>query len=184
MSDNTDNGELSNGLSYDKDPDVSLGFVKNPFQEKDELVKLHFGGMSGIGKVLLNRSNKEILEELRNEILKETDNLLGNELLLTSRNEIRDASAIAVKRGEILEKAMRIIMTMIEAEKAAGVVDIESPEVMVIFKYFMKKVNDTIDGNKMGNEFKDVFFRALADNLTDWKKELKSEFKEKGLQSK
>lgn len=184
MSDNNENNELSMGLSYDKDQDKSLDFVKTPFQEKDELVKIHFGGLAGIGKILLNRSNKEVLEELRNEILKETDNLLGNELLLTARNEIRDASAIAVKRGEILEKAMRIIMTMIEYEKAAGVIDIESPEVMVIFKYFMKKVNETIDKNKMGNEFKDVFFRALADSLTDWKKELKSEFKDKGLQSK
>ena len=110
------------------------------------------------------------------EILAETDNLLGNQLVATSNGELRDASVISFKRAEVLEKALKAVQLRQEFERSKSGVDLDSPQMVIIFRFFMSKAKDAISRMGVGPEINDMFFRVFGEITNDWKKELKDAF--------
>lgn len=138
----------------------------------------HRGAPSLVAR--LKELGKEGMEDqvvvFLNEILAETDNLLGNQLVATSNGELRDASVISFKRAEVLEKALKAVQSRQQFERDNSGVDLDSPQMVIIFRFFMSKARDTISRMGVGPEINDMFFRVFGEITNDWKKELKDAF--------
>jgi len=120
-------------------------------------------------------NSEALLLALIDEVISETDNLLGNGLVATHNGELRDASIISFKRAEVLEKAIKAVQTKKEFERESGI-DIDSPAMMVIFKFFMSKAKSSLDRMQLEDEAKDLFFTVLGEEMDSWRKELREEF--------
>jgi len=144
---------------------------------RKKLVKQHYRGSSSLVEKLENEGRNSLeglVMSLVDEVVKETDSLLANELVSIQEGNLRDASIISYKRSEVLEKAIKAVQAKQVFEKENGV-DVDSPSMLVVFKYFMGKVQDVFKGMNTDDELSDTFFRTLASGLSDWKKELGSE---------
>lgn len=144
---------------------------------REKLVEKYYEGRRGLVEALRvgasDASLDAILWGLIEQVLKETDHLLGNELVATHNGDLRDASVISFKRAEVLEKAIKAVSTKRELEKESGI-DLESPMMEVVFRYFMEKTKEALDAIKVGNDANDLFFRTIMENTSEWKKELKN----------
>jgi hypothetical protein len=126
----------------------------------------------------LKKDNKADAESLLicliDEVIGESDHLLGNELVATENGDLRDASVISYKRAEVLEKAIKAVQARNQVEKESGV-DLDSPSMMVVFRFFMFKVKETFKKMGISDEQSDIFFRTLGEEMEDWKKELREQ---------
>jgi hypothetical protein len=138
--------------------------------------KYHEGSASLLDR--LSKQGKDTLDALLvclvDEIIKETDSLLGNELVAAHSGNLRDASVISFKRAEVIEKALKAIQAKQVFERESGI-DVFSPSMAVVFKYFMGKVHEAMVRLKYEDEAKDVFFKTLGGIMTGWQKELQEE---------
>jgi hypothetical protein len=145
-----------------------------------QLVEKYHGGSSGFLDKLKMDGTEDIdavLMSVLQEVIKESDHLLGNELLATSDGMLRDASVMSFKRTEILEKVIKAIQTKQQVDKQSGI-DVDSPSMMIVFRYFLSKVKKTFDKIGMPDEQNNLFFRSFGDETTNWKKELRENFNE------
>jgi hypothetical protein len=167
-------------LSVIQRGNTSLGLPSNPVEYRNQLVaKYHRGAKGLIEKIRVSGKDDAdtLLISLITEMVQETDHLLGNELIATENGELRDASVISYKRVEALEKTAKAVQTKQAFEKESGF-DIESPHMMVVFRYFMSKVKLSLMKINAPDEMSDVFFKSLSDAMLDWKKELKTQINE------
>lgn len=145
---------------------------------RSQLIEKYHKGATSLAEKL-KKSGKEdmasLLVSLIEEMVKETDHLLGNELIATENGELRDASVISFKRAEVLEKAIKSVQAKHESEKVEGL-DIDSPEMMTVFRFFMLKSRETFERMQVGNEVSDLFFRTFGDMMENWKRELREHF--------
>ena len=152
--------------------------VADIIEFRRQLVEQYHNGAVGLTD-RLKGAGREDLESLCvalvNEVIKETDHLLGNELVATHNGELRDASVISFKRAEVLEKAIKAVQTKQQLETQRGL-DVDSPAVMVVFRFFMSKAKETFMRMGVDTEIHDLFFRMFGDVTNDWKKELRNEF--------
>lgn len=158
------------------------GLPANVVEYREQLIKqYHNGAPSLVEKIQKAGAGKEDIESLLvaliEEVVKETDHLLGNELVATQNGELRDASIISFKRAEVIEKAIKAVQAKQEFERESGI-DVDSPSMTVIFRFFMAKVKDTFDRISVGNETNDLFFRTFSEVMESWKKELRERFDE------
>jgi hypothetical protein len=145
-----------------------------------QLVKqYHNGSPSLVEKI--RKAGKEDIESLLvaliEEVVKETDHLLGNELVATQNGDLRDSSIISFKRAEVIEKAIKAVQSKQEFERQSGI-DIDSPAMIVIFRFFMAKAKEAFDKMGVAGDMNDLFFRTFSDIMGDWKKDLRNRFEE------
>jgi hypothetical protein len=153
---------------------------RNTVEYRDQLIARYHKGASGLVDKLRasGRDDAEaLLLALITEVIQETDHLLGNELVATENGDLRDASIISFKRAEVIEKAIKAIQAKQQIEKEHGL-DLDSPAMMVVFRYFMSKVKMALVKASAPDDMSDLFFRTLSDAMSDWKKDLKTQFGE------
>lgn len=158
----------------------AVGFPSNPVEYRNQLVaKYHQGARNLIEKLRASGQNdaETLLLSLINEMVHETDHLLGNELVATENGDLRDASVISFKRVEALEKAAKAVQTKQAFEKESDF-DIDSPAMMVVFRYFMSKVKMALMRVNAPDDQSDLFFKSLSEAMGDWKKDLKTQMAE------
>lgn len=165
-------------LPPEKSGTVSSTPTSDLIQFRKQLVTQYYEGSSGLAE-RLKKAGMEDLEslvvELLSEMVKETDNLLGNELIAMHNGELRDSSVISFKRAEVLEKAWKASHTKRQFEKQDGI-NLDSPAMMVIFRFFMSKAKETFVRMGVDREISDLFFRRFGEVTNDWKKELRETF--------
>jgi hypothetical protein len=147
---------------------------------RKELVKqYHNGAPSLVARLKASGSidTQSLIVSLIDEVITETDNLLGNQLVATENGELRDASVISFKRAEILEKAIKAVQSKAQMEKESGI-DLDSPSMMVIFRFFMRKSKEALEKNGIMEDQIDLFFQTLGGIMEFWKKELREDFDE------
>lgn len=159
-------------------PEVSSMIPGGTAEYREELIKNYHGGSTTLIARLRKEGladNESLLIALIEEVVRETDNLLGNELIAIENGSVRDASVISAKRAEILEKAIKAVQSKQAFEKESGI-DVDSPSMVIIFKYFMGKCRDVFDMTDTPVEQSDIFFQTLGEKTENWKKELREEF--------
>lgn len=157
----------------------------NILEHRDQLVKRYHSGASSLLQRLKTQGNTDIeslLVALLDEMIQESDHLLGNELVATGDGELQVASVISFKRSEVLEKAIKAVQQKHVMDKEAGL-DLNSPTIMVIFKYFMRKINEIFETIGVRPEQKDLFFTRLGEATEDWQKEVRKDFDELKMNS-
>jgi len=161
-------------------PESQVDAPKDLMELRERLVtKYHDGAPSLIDK--LKKEGRDSLESLVpalvEEIIGETDSLLGNELIAAQQGSLKDSSAISFRRSEVAMMAIKAVQAKQQFERESGL-DVNSPSLLVVFKYFMAKVKHVMDLMETDDEFNDTFFRMLGDVMDGWKRELKEEFDE------
>lgn len=152
----------------------------NMLEQREYLIKKYHNGKSSLAERLDNEGKNSIetmVMALVDEVIKETDNLLGNGLIAIEQGDLRDASIISAKRAEVLEKAIKAVQTKQMFDKETGI-DVNSASMRVVFRFFMRKVKYTFDNLGFGTEASDAFFKSLTNAMENWQKELKSELEE------
>lgn len=152
---------------------------KGMMEHRDALIKKYHNGAKSLTERLKAENRTDIdnlVIALVEEVIKETDNLLGNELIATQSGNLRDATIISDKRASVLAQAIKAVQAKQEFEKERGGFDVDSPGMKIIFKFFMEKVREAFKSLNYNDEQSDIFFRALGGVLVDWKKELKQHF--------
>jgi hypothetical protein len=146
---------------------------------RQQLVEEYHKGSPSLAE-RLKKAGKEDLESivvaLLDEMINETDHLLGNELVAAHNGELRDSSIISFKRLEGLVMASKQAQSKQQFEKQVGGIDVDSPSMMVIFRFFLSKAKDTFARMDVDTEIKDLFFRVFGDVTENWKKELRDNF--------
>ena len=149
-------------------------------EHRDQLVQKYHGGSNGLLQRLKKEGNTDaesLLVALLDEVIKESDHLLGNELVSTGDGELQVASVISFKRAEVLEKAIKAVQAKQAFDKNSGF-DLNSPSVTVLFRFVMKKVQSVFGTIGVRAEQADLFFTRLEEATTDWQKELRRDFDE------
>lgn len=159
-------------------PSKNTPAVGSVAKYRGELVQAYHDGAPSLVERLRSGDHNDtqaIIVTLINEVFQETDNLLGNHLIATENGELRDASVISFKRAEVLEKAIKAIQSKYLLEKESGI-DIDSPSMTVVFRFFMAKAKAVFQRMEMPDEQIDLFFSNFGDMMENWKKELREEF--------
>jgi hypothetical protein len=166
--------------AVDKRQQKGLAPVSGHVEYRQQLVSRYHQGSKNLVERLRSNGRDDaeaLLLSLINEMVQETDHLLGNELVSTENGELRDASVISFKRAEVLEKAIKAVQAKSQFEKESGI-DLDSPMMMIVFRYFMSKVKQTLVRVNAPDDMSDLFFRSLSESMADWKKEMKVQFEE------
>ena len=157
--------------------EVGLGKVPaNVMQYREELIREYHGGLPSLLDRLRSEGKdnyEDLIVALYDEIVKESDNLLGNGLVATHNGDLRDASVISVKRAEIIEKALRAVSDKQKFEQSRGTFDVDSAAMLDVFRFFMSKAKETLVHMGVDSEMNDLFFQTFAEIAANWKKELK-----------
>jgi hypothetical protein len=189
MSDSENNdGQEPDGdfsLATQTQPDRNLPVVPSGKEGsllsiRKELLKEHYGNghssiiakMKEAGVVDTDTLMRTIIEEMCNDM----DSLKGNELIHTQNGELREASVVASKHAETSEKVARVMQAQSRLEREAGI-DLNSPQMRIIFQYFMKKSKEAFEDLKMHPDQQNLFFNCFVRRAENWKKDLKEEFK-------
>lgn len=154
------------------------GVPANVVHFREQLIQQYHKGAPSLIRRLRaagKHSNEDLLVALIDEVVSETDNLLGNELVATQNGDLRDASIISFKRAETLEKAIKAVQAKQEFERTGGI-DVDSPAMVTVFKFFMSKAHEALEHMGVDSEMNDLFFRTFGDVTEDWKKDLRAEF--------
>jgi len=154
--------------------------VSDVIEYRKKLVEQYHAGAPSLIERLKKAGRDDqnsLLLAMIDEVIRETDHLLGNELVATQNGDLRDASVMSFKRAEVLEKAIRAVQAKQEFEKASGL-DVDSPAMMAVFRFFMSKAKESFERMGVGSEVSDLFFRTLAGLMENWKKELRDYFEE------
>jgi len=156
------------------------GLPANVMEYREQLVRQYHNGAPTLIE-RIRKAGKEDIESLLvalvEEVVNESDHLLGNELVATQNGELRDASIISFKRAEVIEKAIKAVQAKQEFERQSGI-DVDSPSMIVIFRFFLAKAKDTFERMGADNETNDLFFRTFSELMEGWKKELRERFEE------
>lgn len=144
---------------------------------RDELVRQYHGAGSLVDRLKQQGKGdaEALLVALVDEVIKESDHLLGNELVATNEGNLKDASVISGARATVLEKAIKAVQAKQEFERDGGI-DVDSPSMVVIIRFFLSKCSDTFELMGVGDEVRDLFMRTIGDVMDDWKKELRENF--------
>lgn len=149
---------------------------------RQQLIEQYHDGAANIFQRLKEAGQDDrnaVVLALIDELIRETDHLLGNELVATQNGELRDASVISVKRSEVLEKAIIRLQLKQEADKSRGMdIDVDSSEMKAVFRFFLAKVKECFEKMNMGNEVSDLFYKTFADATEDWKREIREYLEE------
>jgi len=151
---------------------------KSPIvQERDKLVKAYFSDDKSLADKIIDDGSIDFeaaVAVLLHELVRESDNLLGNQLFATNNGEIRDASIISHKRAQVIQMAVKTIQHKGKFDREySREVDLDSPAMAIVFRYFLQKVKDVFYQIDFEGEQMDVFFRQFSKSTENWKKELK-----------
>ena len=178
MSDDFEKMDSEVGVTAVQTLPPSSGMIRpasDVIQFRNKLVEEYHKGAPSLA-ARLRAAGKEDLESyivaMIDEVIQETDHLLGNELVATHNGDLRDASVISFKRAEVLEKAIKAAQTKQQFEKQGGI-DVDSPAMMIIFRFFMSKAKETFNRMGVDAEIPDLFFRMFGEVTGDWKKDLR-----------
>lgn len=163
-------------VTYDNNS-IGVYSASNMLEHRSELIKEYHEGNLSLSEKLTNQGRNnpgDMVMALVDEMISETDHLLGNELLAGEQDNIRDASIISAKRADVIQMAIKAVQTKQIFDNQHGI-DVKSPAMRVVFRFFMKKVKFVFDKLGYEDEASDIFFRTLSDVLENWEKELQAE---------
>jgi len=160
------------------DDDLPDGFIELKGEavltEKDRLLEKYHRSH---GSLIQNFSKGHVSAEdgidlLILELLRETDALKGSELLFATRGNVRDETAVIIKRIEALETIAKTIhrkQKMISEE----VINLDSPYIRILVSYITKKMHETFVELGHDKEIVQIFFDKFQSLTDHWKKEVK-----------
>lgn len=123
-------------------------------------------------------SSDALMNLLIEEILDETETLLGNSLVLTEDGNLHDATSVTVKRADLLKAIADIVAKKKELNQKDGDVDLNSPAFMIFQKLCFDKLMLVLDELGLDNELIQLILSKWAGCMKEWGREVMNELKE------
>lgn len=141
---------------------------------REQKIKEHYQGGLTLSEKIRSEglSVEELLQSLISEYCREVDNMAGNQILATENGLNESSSVISAKRVEMIDRLFKAMMTKKEFENTSSI-DVDSPSMKVIWRYFMVKCQESFTKAGFKTEVSDIFFRTLTEVMADWRKDIK-----------
>lgn len=150
----------------------------NFLQIREKLVEEYHKNAKSLFEKISSKPNgnsvEGIISTALEELIHETDNLLGNELSLLNDGSVRDASVVSVKRSDVLETLSRVAVKKQEIMANAGKVDLNSPVFQVFQAICFENLIGVMEDLKLDNETRQLLVAKWGERMESWDKELKS----------
>ena len=147
---------------------------KKIFSEKEELLSEYYGdSKSLIDKMTKNPDGSTIdaiLSSVMFEILKDSDDLLSNRIILTQQKNLHEANDITSKRSMLLAKVAEISLKKQEINSRTQDVDLNSPAFSFFQQICFDKLKDTLMEMQMQDEKIQVVIMKWAEKMKNWDK--------------
>lgn len=128
-------------------------------------------------KAGVNLNSDEILSLIAEEILLESEELLGTRLLFENEGNLQDATTVTVKRSDLLKAVADIVAKRKELNQRSDV-DLNSPAFMIFQKLCFDKMVDALHDLRFDDEMIQLILTGWAKGMEDWGKELKAKLEE------
>lgn len=161
---------------------VSNSEDKKTFKEnvslikKDEKLGAHYKGGRSLSLLNDDLSAEEKIQIISSEMMKESDSILANRIIADERGDISVSSACSEKRAGILDKAIKIQHTQRVLDREASI-DLDAPVFRHVYGHFFFALKETLNSNGIENQQMNHILKKLAENLTDWKSQVKKSIK-------
>lgn len=144
---------------------------------RNQVIKEYRANRGGI-KSAINRTGTtvdEMMMVIAEEILEESEVLLGNELITTEEGDIDKATNISVKRASVLKTVADILARKREINQKDADVDLNGPAFQVFQRLCFEKMTATLEELNFDKEMISLVLSKWAEKLMNWGKELKAE---------
>ena len=111
-------------------------------------------------------------------MLLSTEDLQGASLLLENEGNLKDASAISIKRADLLKLVSDIVSKKRELSQRSGEVDLNSPAFCIFQKLCFDKMVESMEELKIESEMVNLLLTRWQAKMKDWGKELKRALKD------
>lgn len=144
------------------------------FNQKEELLKNYYGGETNLIEKMMKNPDGNNLDSLLNcvvmELLRDSDDLLGNRILLTKQRNLQEANDVTAKRASLLSKVADISLKKQEINAKTNDVDLNSPAFFLFQQICFDKLKDTLLEMQMQDEKIQVVIMKWAEKMKNWDK--------------
>lgn len=116
----------------------------------------------------------ELMNIIVEDLLEESENFFGNSLIFTEDGNLRDATAIALKRTDLLKMVADILAKKRELSQRDSEIDLNSPAFMIFQKMCFDKMMHVLKELGLDNELIQLALSKWSQSMQDWGKELKA----------
>ena len=112
------------------------------------------------------------------DLLSESENLMGNSLYFMDEGELHDSTAVTIKRADLLKTIADILVKKRELNQKDADVDLNSPAFQIFQKICFNKMTTVLEELSFDSEMKQLILSKWSIAMRDWGKELQNELKE------
>jgi len=123
-------------------------------------------------------SSDEILVSIIEEILLDSEDLLGTRLVFTEEGNLHDAASVTVKRSDLLKSVADIVAKRKELNQRANDIDLNSPAFMLFQKICFDKMIAALNELNIEEESVQLILTKWSKQMENWGKELKDKLNE------
>lgn len=155
--------------------DAALPVGKDYIAEREALVDKHYGAEIRLSQRMKGDGSKidGIINSALEELVKESENLLGNELVLMQAGQVRDSSIISVKRSDVLDTLTKVAQRKYDILSSMSNVDLNSPVFQIFQQICVDNLVLSMKENGVISEMRQLILNKFADLMKTWDKELK-----------
>lgn len=160
--------------SVDSSTDVSLLNKSDLELVHEQSLKEYYGGKKGLLEKLKEEGKttyEGLINGLIEEMYKSVDNLKGNEIVAKKKEDLGASTLIESKHMEAMTQLSKVLQQKQIFDKENGI-DLNSPQMTVILKYFLDTIKETFESIKTDDEQQSLFWTAFVSKVDTWKKDI------------
>lgn len=119
------------------------------------------------------QTSDDLMNLIVEDLLEESEIFYGNSLVFTEEGNLRDATAISLKRTDLLKMIADIIAKKRELNQKDADMDLNSPAFMIFQKMCFDKMMDSLKESKVQDQLIRIILNKWTASMKDWGKELK-----------
>lgn len=125
-----------------------------------------------------NMSSDDILSSIVVDILLDSENLLGTQLLFAEQGNLKDSTDITMKRGNLLKAVADIVTKRKELNQKAADIDLNGPSFMLFQKMCFERMVDVLQELNIDVEMVQLILNKWQQKMENWGKDLKNQLEE------
>lgn len=123
-------------------------------------------------------NSDQLINLIIEDMLQSTEDLQGTSLMLENEGNMRDASAITIKRADLLRLVADIVSRKKELNQRSGMVDLNSPAFFIFQKLCFDKMVEVMEEMNLDVEMMNLLVTGWQEKMQTWDKDMKRALKE------
>lgn len=120
----------------------------------------------------------ELYRNIVDDLLASSESLMGNALIMEAQGELRDSSAITIKRADMLKIIADVITKQKELQQKAGEIDYNSPVFRMFQKLCFDRLIEALEALNIDLEMRSLIVNEWERRMREWDKDIKKAMKE------